>query len=395
MSIVFSHAVNSMNTEEIDDILKLTQRPDIISFAGGLPAAEVFPVEEVAHATEVMLKESSVQALQYSSTQGFPKLREQIAARLNEKFCTKLTADNLLITSGSQQALDFAARIFINPGDVILCESPTYMAALSAFSPYAPTIIGVPTDEQGMIPEELEKILTATQNVKFIYVIPDFQNPTGRTWSVERRHALVDLSAKYNIPIVEDNPYGELRFEGTLPPSLKSLDKAGLVIFVGTFSKIFCPGMRIAWVAADPAIIAKFATVKQAADLHSSSFCQLQVAKYLELYDIEKHIKKIIALYGSRRDIMLKTMAETFPQNVTFTRPEGGLFTWVTLPKQMDSKDLLQDCLENKVAFVPGHIFFPDQNERNHFRLNYSGMPPEKIKEGIERLASIIKKHNK
>lgn len=391
MSTSFSTAIKALHTSEIGDILKVTQKPEVISFAGGLPAPELFPTKELAHATNEVLLHSGAQALQYSLPQGVPYFREQIAARTNKKFHTKLSAPDILITSGSQQALDFSARLFLDPGDVFLCESPTYMAALSAFEVYGPQPIGVPTDEAGMIPDELEKLLKTTAKVKFIYVIPDFQNPTGRTWSLERRQNLLKLANRYEVTILEDNPYGELRFEGEFLPSLKSMDTENRVISMGTFSKIFCPGMRVGWIAACPELVEKYAAIKQGSDLHTSVLSQMQISKYLDLYDIEEHIKKIIALYLKRRDVMLKAMADELPDDVSFTRPAGGLFTWVTLPETMKSSDLLMRCLENNVAFVPGHIFYPDQKPQNHFRLNYSNMPEDRIQEGIHRLATIIK----
>ena len=313
MAVSFARRVEMLKASEIREILKITVRPEIISFAGGLPAPEVFPVEELKQVAARVLDEAGGQALQYSTTEGFAPLRRHIAARIRAKFAAAFSYENILITTGSQQALDFAGKLFLDEGDVVLCESPTYLAAISAFNAYRPKFVEVPTDESGMIIEELEKILRTTDRVKLIYIIPDFQNPTGRTWSPERRRHFARLIGEFEIPVVEDNPYGELRFEGETPPSVRSFDTKGLIIFVGTFSKIFCPGMRIGWLAADPRFFERFVLIKQGADLHTSSISQQEIAKYLDLYDLDAHIAKIIALYRARRDAMLAAMDDLFP----------------------------------------------------------------------------------
>ncbi|KNY29953.1 putative transcriptional regulator, GntR family [Pseudobacteroides cellulosolvens ATCC 35603 = DSM 2933] len=249
----------------------------------------------------------------------------------------------------------------------------------------------MPTDNEGMLTDELEKILESTENVKLIYVIPDFQNPTGRTWSIGRREMLVEAAMKYNVMIIEDNPYGELRFEGEALPSVKSFDKMGCVICLGTFSKIFCPGYRIGWVAGDENLISKYVLVKQGVDLQCNTIAQMEIAKYLELYSIDDHIAKIKQAYKSRRDIVVKTMEEEFPEGVTFTKPEGGLFAWVELPQDIDSRDVLVKCLEKNVAFVPGGSFFPNVNRYNTLRINFSNMPEDRIVEGIKLLAMVLR----
>jgi 2-aminoadipate transaminase len=339
-----------------------------------------------------VLEESGRKALQYSTTEGYEPLRRQIAVRMNRIFQTRVDPGNVLITSGSQQALDLLGKLFIDSDDVILCESPTYLAAISAFKAYQPRFIEVPTDEGGIIIEELEKILQTIQQVKFIYVIPDFQNPTGKTWPVERRQAFMQLIQKYEVPVIEDNPYGELRFENQIPPSLQSMDKKGLVICLGTFSKTFCPGMRIGWIAADSSVIAKCILIKQGADLCTSLKTQMELSYYIDHYDFEANIEKIIGVYRSRRDAMLEALAETMPAEVTYTRPQGGLFLWVELPKRLNAMELLKECLLHDVAFVPGDSFFPNGGVTNTLRLNYSNMPEDRIREGIRRLASVIQK---
>lgn len=376
MSLRYAKRMDNIKASEIRELLKLTQKPEVISFAGGLPAPELFPVEELEKVSSKVLDEQGTAALQYGPTEGYEPLREQITKRM-EKIGVKAKPENILVTSGSQQGLDFSAKIFINPGDIILCESPSYMGAINAFKAYEPKFIGVPTDEDGMIMEELEDILKNNDRVRFIYVIPDFQNPSGRTWSIERRKRLIELANEYNIAIVEDNPYGELRFEGEYYPSVKHYDTEGRVIFLGTFSKIFCPGLRLGWVYAEKEVLNKYVLAKQGSDLQSSTISQMQIAKFLEEYDIEKHIEKLKEVYKNRRDIMINTMKEEFPEEVKFTNPQGGLFTWVVLPEYMNARDLAVKALEKNVAFVPGGSFFPNGGNENTLRLNYSNMDEE------------------
>lgn len=393
MAVTFARRMEKIRASEIREILKITQQCEMISFAGGLPAPELFPVEELKQVAVRVLEEAGSKALQYSTTEGYQPLRRQIAERINCKFGAGVESDDILITSGSQQALDFSGKLFLDEGDVVLCESPTYLAALSAFKAYLPRFIAVPTDEDGMIPGALEEILRNTPRVKLIYVIPDFQNPTGRTWSLERRKALIELANQYEIPVIEDNPYGELRFENDILPSLKSLDTKGLVIFTSTFSKTFCPGMRIGWIAADRRYIEKYVLIKQGADLHTSSISQMELSTYLDVYDFEANIRKIIAVYRKRRDAMLAALDETLAGVIKHTRPQGGLFLWVELPEHITAVNLLTECLKRQVAFVPGDSFFPNGGVENTLRLNYSNMPEDKIRAGILRLASTIKEY--
>lgn len=393
MAIRFAKRMEALNGSEIRELLKLIEKPEVISFAGGLPAPELFPIEEMKEISRIVLEESGTQALQYSTTEGFQPLREKIARRMNSKNKTNVTKDDILITNGSQQGLDFAGRVFLNEGDVVLCESPSYLGAINAFKSYGSKFIEVPTDKDGMIMEELEKILEVTENVKMIYVIPDFQNPTGITWTLERRKKFIEIISKYEIPVLEDNPYGELRFEGESLPSLKSMDKKGLVIFLGTFSKILCPGYRLGWTCASQNILKKFIFVKQVADLQASSISQIEVSKFIDLYNLDNHVKKINEVYARRRDLMLETMKEEFPEGVEYTYPEGGLFIWVELPKHLDSRIIMKDCLANNVAYVPGWSFFPNGGTENCFRLNYSNMSDDRIVEGIKRIGLVLRKY--
>lgn len=292
MAIRFTKRMEALNGSEIRELLKLIEKPEVISFAGGLPAPELFPIEEMKEISRIVLEESGTQALQYSTTEGFQPLREKIARRMNSKNKTNVTKDDILITNGSQQGLDFAGRVFLNEGDIVLCESPSYLGEINAFKSYGSKFIEVPTDKDGMIMEALENILEVTENVKMIYVIPDFQNPTGITWTFERRKKFIEIISKYEIPVLEDNPYGELRFEGESLPSLKSMDIKGLVIFLGTFSKILCPGYRLGWTCASQNILKKFIFIKQIADLQASSISQREVSKFIDLYNLDNHVKK-------------------------------------------------------------------------------------------------------
>ena len=393
--VQFASRMDLLKGSEIRELLKLTAQPDIISFAGGMPAPELFPVEQMMEASMAVLKENGRAALQYSSTEGLPRLREQIAERMLAKNNIHTDKDHILVTSGSQQGLDFSARVFLNPGDVVLLESPSYLGAVNAFKACEPKFIEVPTDDGGMVMSELEKILATTERVKMIYVIPDFQNPTGRTWDLERRHQFMDIINKYEIPVVEDNPYGELRFEGEYLPALKSMDTKGLVVFLGTFSKILAPGYRLGWVCADGEILAKYNFLAQAASLQASTEAQLVVSKFIDMYDLDEHVAAIKDCYRKRRDVMMATMEREFPEEAKFTHPNGGLFTWVELPEYINTNEMAKECLKRNVAYVPGDGFFPDAGHNNCIRLNYSCMPEDKIEKGMTILGQVIKEYIK
>ncbi|MDF2891704.1 MAG: PLP-dependent aminotransferase family protein [Clostridia bacterium] len=390
MAIKFAARMENIKGSAIRELLKLTEEPDIISFAGGLPAPELFPIKELEEVTIKVLREEGKAALQYSTTEGYLPLREKIAQRM-KKVNVECQANDILVTSGSQQGLEFSGRIFINEGDVVICESPSYLGALNAFKAYLPKFVEISMDDNGMIIEELERALEQNPNAKFIYTIPDFQNPSGRTMSLERRKKLLELAYKYNVPVVEDNPYGELRFEGEMLPAIKSFDTKGLVIHLGTFSKTFCPGLRLGWVVASPEILSKYIVSKQGADLQCSTIAQREVNKFLEMYDLDAHIENLIKVYRKRRDLMIETMEKEFPPGVSFTRPAGGLFTWVTFPAHLDAAEVMKKSLEERVAFVPGQSFFPNGQFKNHGRFNYSNMPEDKIVEGIKRLGKVLK----
>nr|BAL55674.1 valine-pyruvate aminotransferase [uncultured Chloroflexota bacterium] len=393
----YAHRTKQMGSSVIRELLKLTEQPDIISFAGGLPAPEVFPLEQFREACNRVLDQFGPQALQYSTTEGYRPLREMIA-RHTRRYAVEVAPENIMITSGSQQALDLIGRLFINRGDYIVVESPTYLGAIQAWNAYGAQYVTVPTDEEGMIVDELEKALRV--GPKFIYVLPNFQNPGGWTLSLERRRKLVELADRYGVPIIEDDPYGQLRYEGEHLPPVVALDSqyraengkhySGNVIYLSTFSKILAPGIRLAWVIAPQEVIRRLVMAKQAADLHTATFNQMVAYEVGKGGFLDEHVKVIRRVYKERRDVMLEMMDELFPPEVRWTRPEGGMFLWVMLPKGIDTADVLRLAVERKVAFVPGAPFHPNGGGENTMRINFSYSSPETIREGINRLAGVL-----
>jgi 2-aminoadipate transaminase len=394
----YAHRTQKMGSSVIRELLKLTEQPDIISFGGGLPAPEVFPLKEFQEACNAVLQNDGALALQYGATDGYRPLREMIA-RHTGRYSVQLTAENILITSGSQQALDFIGRVFINRGDHIVCESPTYLGALQAWNAYGAQYISVRADENGMIVDELEAALRV--GPKFIYTLPNFQNPSGTTLSLERRIKLIELADKYGVPIIEDDPYGQLRYEGEHLPSLVMLDSqyrndnngtySGNVIYLSTFSKLLAPGLRLAWVVAPPEVIRRLVMTKQAADLHTSSFNQYVAYEVAKGGFLDEHVKVIRSTYKERRDVMLEMMEEVFPSEMRWTHPQGGMFLWGIMPEGVDAAEVLRTALERKVAFVPGASFHPNGGGENTMRLNFSYCAPDTIREGISRLGLTLK----
>jgi 2-aminoadipate transaminase len=393
----YASRVQQMQSSAIREILKITQRPDIISFAGGLPAPELFPSQQIIDASRRALENHGVMALQYGITEGYPPLRELIVAHM-ERQGVRCNIGNILITSGSQQALDLLGKILIDPGDHIIVEQPTYLGALQAWDVYGSKYITVPTDDDGMLTDELERVLQANK-AKFIYAMPTFQNPMGISTPSNRRKAIVELAIHYNIPIVEDDPYGQLRYEGEDELPLIALDAQdrgdglanGNVIYLSTFSKTLCPGFRVAWVVAPEDVIFRMVQAKQGSDLHTSTFSQVVAYETARDGFVEKHVEEIRRVYRERRDLMLGLLEELFPPGVTWTHPKGGLFLWIRLPEGMNSTELLQKAVEQKVAFVPGSPFHPLGGGDNTMRINFSNATSEQIEEGVKRLAAVIK----
>lgn len=384
----FCNRCSLMTSSAIREILKLTQQPDVISFAGGLPAPEIFPVKELEQSCVNVLESAGQQALQYSTTEGYLPLRQELAAKMH-KYGVEAEPENIFPTNGSQQALDLIGRVFIDPGDVIVTDSPTYLGALQAFRTYAPRIEALPLDDDGVQVEHLEDILKK-QPVRFLYVLPNFHNPAGVTLSLERRIALVKIAAKYGVPIIEDDPYGELRFEGEDLPALMNLHKEN-VIYLSTFSKILAPGLRLGWVVGPQILISKLVQAKQATDLHTSSLIQMIAHDMMKRGVLAEHSRLIRKVYGERRHIMTDSMEQHFPAGVRWTKPQGGLFLWVTAPEGTDTTALLKEAIKHKVAFVPGSPFFPHGGGHNTMRLNFSNAKPDQIREGIKRLGETLK----
>ena len=386
----FARRMRHLRASDIREILKVTQRPEVISFAGGLPAAELLPAREMAGLAKQVLLEDGVRALQYAPTEGLPVLRDLIAERMQRQSSTEITRDGVLVVSGSQQALDLTGKVFLDEGDVILCESPTYLGAINAFRAYEPQFVSVATDDEGMIPEDLELHLSTNHSVKLVYTVPDFQNPSGRRWSVNRRRALVEIATRHGVTVIEDSPYAELCFDGEPYPAVATYDAHGLVVRLGTFSKLLSPGMRLGWVVGDSDLLRKYVLAKQGADLHTSSLSQLLAARFITDHDFEGHIERIRKVYGSRCRAMIAAMKEHFPDDIRFTRPAGGLFLWVELPEGISSREVLELSLEENVAFVPGGAFYANGGHENTMRLNFSAMPEDRITEGIRRLGRVL-----
>ncbi|GAF82139.1 unnamed protein product [marine sediment metagenome] len=379
----FAERTHNMMSSIIRDLLKLALQPDIISFAGGMPAAELFLVSEFGEACQYVLSHDGVRALQYGTTEGYPPLKQYLVEKMQE-YDVPAEQENILIINGSQQALDLIGKIFINPGDVILTEGPTYLGAIQSFKAYQARFVTVPLDEDGIQTDKLEEVLDR-HPVKFIYVLPNFHNPAGVTMALERRLKLVELAAKYGVFIVEDDPYGELRFEGQDIAPLVVLHKEN-VLYLSTFSKTLSPGIRLGWIVAPSKIIAKLVQAKQGSDLHTSTFVQMVTNDICQRGILRSHVNTIREVYRERRDAMLAAMERHFPPGVTWTRPQGGLFLWVQLPEHVEASEFLNLALQEKVAFVPGRVFYPDDDGKNAMRLTFATAGPERIEEGIKRL---------
>jgi 2-aminoadipate transaminase len=396
----YAQRVQRIQGSAIRELLKVTEIPGAISLAGGLPAGEIFPLEQIAEVTQRILAKQGQQALQYGTTEGYTPLRELLAQRLTAEG-VKASADNILITSGSQQGLDLLGKLFVNPGDPLLVESPTYMGALQAFNPYEPEYVAVRSDNEGIVTDELEVALQ--RHPRCMYVLPSFQNPSGVTFTLERRQQLIALAARYEMPILEDDPYSQLRFEGEPLPSLLALEHqrqqqlgqgdqfyAGNVILLNTFSKVLTPGLRVAWIVAPAEVIRKLTLAKQGTDLHTATFNQMIAYELARDGFLEEHVPVIRALYRERRDAMLAALEEYFPDNVSWTHPQGGLFLWVTVPDGIDTAQLLNDALEYRIAFVPGAAFHANGGGANTMRLSFSNVNTEQIEEGIRRLGKLL-----
>ncbi|AIL33225.1 aminotransferase-like domain-containing protein [Basilea psittacipulmonis] len=388
----FSTAAQGLSSSVIREILKVTEQPKVISFAGGLPSPKSFPVQEIKDSFDKVLKDYPLAALQYGPSEGYRPLREWIAADFTQKG-VKVDVDEVLVVSGSQQGIEMLGHCFVEPGAKLLVESPTYLGALQAFSLFQPHYETVSTDDEGLLPESITA--EKAKNARFIYCLPNFQNPTGRTLSLARRQDLVKKAVEHHLPIVEDDPYGELRYEGEALPSLLQLGReaGATVIRFGTFSKILAPGLRMAYIIAPKEIIAKLVQIKQAIDLHSPSINQMAIYETIKDGFLKTHIPKIQALYQAQCQYMLNAMDKEFPKNVSWTRPKGGMFLWVTLPENVDTTSLLKRSVEEKsVAYVPGEAFYTQAiKPKNNMRLSFVTVSKEKIDEGIAGLGALLK----
>jgi 2-aminoadipate transaminase len=396
----YAQRVQRIQGSAIRDLLKVTELPGAISLAGGLPASEIFPIEHISAVAQRILEKKGQQALQYGSTEGYTPLRELLAHQFTQQGIN-VSRENIVITSGSQQGLDLLGKVLLNPGDRLLVESPTYMGALQAFNPYEPEYVTVLSDEEGIVTGELEPALQ--RNPKGMYVLPTFQNPSGVSFTLERRTQLIEMAGRYGVPIIEDDPYSQLRFEGEPLPSLLALEHArqqqgeqrsqpyeGNVVMLNTFSKVLTPGLRVAWIVGPAQVVRKLVLAKQGADLHTATFNQMIAYELTRAGFLEEHVPLLRTLYHERCNAMLAALEAYFPDNVSWTHPQGGLFLWVTLPEGVDTTQLLNDALEYRIAFVPGAAFHANGGGSNTMRLSFSNVNSEQIEEGIRRLGKLL-----
>jgi 2-aminoadipate transaminase len=380
--------MSKMSVSAVREILKMTEHPEIISFAGGMPAPELFPIAEMARAYADVFALEGPAAAQYGTTEGWLPLRTWIAGRMKKRG-VETEASQVIITTGSQQGIDLACKVFLEPGDQVIVENPCYLAALQAFSGAEVSVIPIESDDNGMRVETLEAVL-ARSRPKLIYVVSDFSNPKGTTLPAARRKLLAELAARYRVPVLEDNPYGELRYRGEPVPPIAAFDEAGYVIYLSTFSKTLSPGMRLGWVSASDEILKSFVIAKQASDLHTSTIEQRAAARLLASFDFDANVKKLCKFYGERCQRMQDSIDSYFPSEVRATRPEGGLFLWVEMPEYISGEEVFAEAIKEKVAVVPGSPFFTD-GRKNFLRLNFSNQSPDNIEEGIKRVGDVIK----
>lgn len=390
MEYIFSDKISSLQPSAIREILKATADPAIIPLAAGNPAPDAFPVDEVREITADILATHPIDALQYGVSEGYQPLREKMAQWMKERENINASADEVLIVSGATQIMDLVTKVLCNEGDTVICEEPSFIGSLNCFRSYGCKLKGVPVEADGMNMEALEEALKTTPNAKFIYTIPNFQNPSGTTMSLEKRRKMYELAKKYGVIILEDNPYGELRVAGTAVPTLKSMDTDDIVVYAGSFSKILSPGLRVAYCIAPKPILAKMTVGKQASDVHTAMLNQLIVYEWLTKYDVAKHIEKIRNIYRKKLDLICNCIDKELGGFVEYVRPEGGLFVWCKLPDDVDMLDFCKRGVEKKVAVVPGNAFLTDDTVECHYiRLNFSTPSDEAIKEGLARLGQV------
>ena len=393
MDYKFSNKVTGLKASAIREILKFTSVPGVISFAAGNPAPEAFPTEKIAELSAELLRDDPVLAMQYSITEGYTPLREFLKSWMESRKCFDPNIDDLIITSGAQQANELACKVLLNEGDTLICESPSFIGSLNAFKSYNVNLVGVELEEDGINLEKLEEVLKNEKNVRILYLIPNFQNPTGRTMSLEKRKAVYELACRYDFMILEDNPYGDLRFAGEHIPSIKSMDAEGRVIYSGTFSKILSPGFRTGYVSAPAPIIQKIVVCKQVADVHSNIWAQVMCHRFMTSVDLDKHFAKLADIYRKKCNLMCSYIDNGFSKKITYKKPEGGLFIWCTLPEGSNMQEFCTKAVRDyKIAVVPGSAFnIHDEDKTTSFRLNFSTPTDQQICDGMKILAEMTK----
>ena len=372
---------------------RIAGKSDMISFAAGLPDPALYPLEDLRKAADTMLEKEGATAFAYGLTKGYGPLLDYLTDRMNNREHVACTKENICILSGSQQGLGLAAMTFLDEGDVVITENPSYLGAINAFRPYGAEFVGVDTDDDGIVIEDLERALEENPKTKLIYVIPNFQNPTGKAWTLERRERFMEVVAKYDVAVVEDNPYGDLRFKGEPLPHLRALDKKGQVIYLGSFSKILSPGMRVAWTCASKEVATAFESLKETNDLQSPELTKMLTYYYLKMFDLEKHIEEIQVVYKERCELMVEMIQKYFPAEIKYTDPEGGMFLWLELPGGLDSDVILDDALAAGIAYIPGESFFSFDGVKNTIRMNFTMVKDDQIRDGIRILGDVFRKH--
>lgn len=393
MDYAFSHRISGLKPSAIREIFKYSSDPEVIPLAAGTPAAEALPVDLIRRLTDQVLTETPDAALLYSQTEGHPPFREALKDMLRERWNTGGGDDEILVTTGAQQCMDLSCKVLCNAGDTILCEDPSFIGSLNTFRSYRANLVGVPMEEDGIHLEKLEQALRDNPNTKFLYLIPNFQNPTGITMSLKKRKACYGLALRYGVLILEDNPYGDLQFEGEPLPTIKSMDREGIVLYAGTFSKILSSGIRVGYLLAPGGLIGKLTVAKQCTDVHTSMLCQLLCHRFITQADLDAHLRMLRQTYKRKCSIMLDAAAEFFPASVAFTRPQGGLFVWATLPGDMDGTEFAVACVQNKkVSLVPGAAFSVREGEpSSSFRMNFSTPTDERVEAGTRRVGDLLR----
>lgn len=390
MNYEFSKRVQALKPSAIREIFKYAADPTVVSLSAGNPAPEAFPAKEIAEISNKLLTENPVAALQYSFTEGYPVLREQLKKYMAEKHSSFKDFDDLIITSGAQQVMDLTTKVLVNEGDKVVCEAPSFIGSLNSFRSYLGQLVGVPVESDGMNMEALEEALKNNENVRFIYTIPNFQNPSGVTMSYEKRKKMYELACKYDVIILEDNPYGDLRYSGQYIPTIKSLDTEGRVIYAGTFSKVISPGMRVGWCIAPKEIISKIVVCKQGEDVHTNIWSQMICSEFMANYDYEAHLENLRNIYRKKAQFAMDLLDKHLAPKITYDKIDGGLFIWCKLPENVDMLEFCKTAVLNKVCVVPGNAFLTDENEKtNAFRINFSTPTDEQLEKGIKILGQV------